>query len=382
MLFLLAAMALAQSPVYRTTTPTDSKSGPWMPLDKAALASLVSIRRDAPLPAWPRTAGAILVNGDRLPGEFLIGDDAAVFLKSSLNSKGLRVPLPAIRVLWVAAPPATAPEFPDRYAWLDANRRTDVVLLRNGDTVAGDIVAFTSDGRLRIKKTADGGTVTLESQSMAAIAFNPSLAAVRKLKGPYARLVLADGTRLSVANPTADATTLKATTLFGTGIEVPVRELVALDVRQGRATPLADLKPKAEAVEPYNALAWTWQPNRTVKHRPIQLRAKSGVATFDSGLGTHPKTTLTYALDGKYRAFTALVGLDAETGRRGQAKVSILVDGKIQSIPELESLSAAHDPVPVRIDLAKAKELTLVVDFGPNGDVQADVNWADAMLIE
>jgi hypothetical protein len=27
------------------------------------------------------------------------------------------------------------------------------------------------------------------------------------------------------------------------------------------------------------------------------------------------------------------------------------------------------------------KELTLVIDFGPSGDVQADVNWADARLV-
>ncbi len=382
MVILLLAMTLAQAPAYTIATATETKSGPWSSLDKAAFANIVSIRRTAPRPAWPRAAGAILVNGDRLPGEFLLGDDAAVILKSSLNAKGLRVPLPAIRVLWIAAPPATAPEFPDRYAWLDADRKTDVVLLRNGDTVAGDIEAFTPKGQLRIKTTADGTTATLEPTAIAAVAFNPALGAVRKAKGPLARLVLADGTRVTVANPTADATALKGAALFGAALEVPVRDLVALDVLQGTATALADLKPKVEKVEPYNDLAWPWQANRTVKHRPIQLRSKAGVSTYDIGLGTHPKTTLTYVLDGKYRTFTALVGLDAASGRRGQASVSILVDGKLQAIPELAALAAGTEPVAVRIDLAKAKELSLVVDFGPNGDVQADVNWADALLIE
>ena len=99
---------------------------------------------------------------------------------------------------------------------------------------------------------------------------------------------------------TADAATLKGAALFGTAIEVPVREFVSLDVQGGKATNLADLKPKTESVEPYNDLAWPWQANRTVKHRPRKLSSKLGVSTFDGGLGAHPKTTLTYSLDGKF----------------------------------------------------------------------------------
>ena len=38
--------------------------------------------------------------------------------------------------------------------------------------------------------------------------------------------------------------------------------------------------------------------------------------------------------------------------------------------------------VAVRVDVSGANELTLEVDFGPTGGVQADVNWADARLIK
>jgi NPCBM/NEW2 domain len=381
----LIALILAQppaAPAYTTVSATETISGPWRPLDKFALANLVTIRREGPLPAWPRAAGAILVNGDRIPGELLLGDDTSVILKSSLNPQGLRVSLPALRVLWIAPPAANVSDFPDRYSWLDANRKTDVVLLRNGDTVAGDIEAFTNEGKLRIKSIAEGKSIVLDSGAMTAVAFNPSLGAIRKVKGPIARLVLTDGTRVSLANVAADGATLKGASLFGAALQIPVRDLLSLDVLQGKATFLADLKPKAETVEPFNDLAWPWQANRSVKHRPLRLATRLGASTFDAGLGTHPKTTLTYALDGKYRAFTAIVGLDAETGRRGQAKVSILVDGQRRTIDGLETLSAATGPVAIDVSVAKAKELTLVVDFGPNGDVQADVNWADARLIE
>jgi hypothetical protein len=381
----LLALTLAQPPApqFTSTTATETKSAPWQPLDKSALATLVSLRRaGTPLPPWPRTAGAILANGDRVPGELLGGDDAAVTLKSALGAKGLRLPLPSVRVLWLTPPPEEASEFPDRYDWLDANRKSDVILLRNGDTVAGDIERFLDGGSLRVRRTPDGTAVTLEPTAVAAVAFNPSLTAVRKVKGPFARAVLADGTRISLTNVTADATTLRGTAASGPAVEVPVRDLVSLDVLQGKATALADLKPKAEKVEPFNSLAWPWQPNRTVKARPLRLWSKIGTSTFDTGLGTHPRTTLTYSLNGKYRRFTALVGLDADTGRRGTASVKILVDGKEQPVEGLAKLSTATGPVAVSVDLAKAKELTLLVDFGPAGDVQADVNWADAKLVE
>ena len=102
---------------------------------------------------------------------------------------------------------------------------------------------------------------------------------------------------------------------------------------------------------------------------------------FDAGLGTHPRTRLVYDLGGKYRRFDALVGLDPVTGRRGSADVRILVDGEIQPIPGLIGMSSLDSPVAVRVDVAGVQELTLVVDFGRGGGVQADVNWVNARLV-
>ena len=55
----------------------------------------------------------------------------------------------------------------------------------------------------------------------------------------------------------------------------------------------------------------------------------------------------------------------------------IYVDGEVR-----ESKTVSQNAVHVRVDLAKAKRLTLEVDFGPGGDVYADVNWANPRLVE
>ena len=128
-------------------------------------------------------------------------------------------------------------------------------------------------------------------------------------------------------------------------------------------------------------MTWPYASDRTVSGAPLRLADHGGESTFDKGLGTHPRTTLTYDLGGKYRRFDASVGIDPAVGGRGQASVRILVDGKEQSFPALKAL-AAGNPIPVRVNVTDAKELVLEVDFGTAGSVQADVNWAEARLIQ
>jgi hypothetical protein len=113
----------------------------------------------------------------------------------------------------------------------------------------------------------------------------------------------------------------------------------------------------------------------------LRLLAEDGEFTAEKGLGTHPRTVLTYTLPGKFTRFEALVGLDAASGKRGRADLRILLDGKEVDLPALKSL-VSGTAVAVRVDVRGVKELMLQIDFGPNGDVQADVNWGEALLIK
>jgi hypothetical protein len=342
---------------------------------------LVSLRREGrPLPPWPRGPVIVLANGDRIHGEVTGGDTRSLRFtpvpRDGTKSEPWAVPLTALAAVWVTPPPADTPPDPAAYLWADGPRRRDAVLLRNGDTLRGTVEGFAADPpAVRVKAAGESAATTLPLSRVAAVAFDPTLARARKPKGPFARLVTADGSRLSFATATADATTLKGTTTFGTTVEVPLADVVALDVLQGKATYLSDLKPKRTTVEGYNGVAWSWAADRTVKGHPLRL----GSQTFDKGLGTHPRTTLVYDLSGKYRRFEALAGLDPVTGRRGAVEVRVLVDGRDGLTT---ALTAGTDAKAIAVDVARAKELTLVVDYGPGGDVQDDVNWGDARLIE
>lgn len=352
---------------------------------KVTVNDLVSLRRpDVPRPALPRGPALLTTTGDCIPGRLVGGDAQSLrFFPDGLKDPGLAwtFPFSSTAVVWFTRAPAETPPDPAYESWLGENRKRDLLRLRNGDVVSGTLDGFVADP-LAVRFTPDGAAArTVAVTAAAALAFNPSLARVRKPKGAYVHLVLRNGTRLDVTNPAANAETIRGRTLFGQAVEFPLAELVALDVYQGKATYLSDLKPRIVEQTGYLGTAWPLANDRTVHGRPLRLNTAAGEETFDKGLGTHPRTTLTYDLAGKYGRFEALVGLDAETGTRGRAAVRVLADRKERPLPALQKLTPGR-AVPVRLEIRGAKELTLIVDFGPTGDAQADVNWAEARLLE
>jgi hypothetical protein len=349
---------------------------------------LVSITRvNRPRPDYPQGPQVILAHGDRLAAEVLGGDDLAIRVRTAFSSATpnaeWRIPLAQIQVLWLIPPPIDTPYQIDRYDWLEQGRKKDVVLFRNGDFFAGEIERFSDDGPSLIWKPAGVlNSTRVDLNRVAAIAFNPTLVVGRLPKGTFTRIVTTHGDRLSAVTVEADQDRLRGTTAFRATFDLPIHELIALDVMQGPAVYLSDLKPIKDTTEGYSDLAWPWAADQTVKRNPLRLVTSLGEETFDKGLGTHPKTTLVYDLGGRYRRFEAIVGLDAMTGRRGTAKVHVLVDGQNQAIPGLEELTAVNGSVEINVDVTSAKELILQVDYGSGGDVQADVNWANARLVK
>lgn len=343
----------------------------------AAAGSWYGLRR-APgaLPDWPREPHAELVNGDRVRGTVAAADGDAVRLRLNLPGpeQTVRLPLSALRAVWLTRRPADDP------AWLTGPRKRDVLQARNGDLSLGALTAIDPAGNA-VRYQADGKDHRLDLSRVSAVGFNTDLARARRPKGPYYRLTLADGTRLSATGVTFDGRTWTATTLFKESVRIPTDQVVSVDVEQGRAVVLSDLKPTKYQYQPFDGEEYSSAADRSVTGDALRLKTAAGESTFDRGLGLHAECTVTYPLAGKYRRFEALVGLDARTGVRGEAVLAVLVDGKERELPGGGRLSLAGGPLPVDLDVSAAKELTVVVRRGNGGVVQDHVNLAEARLI-
>lgn len=353
-------------------------------LDTGTLAAgeLLSLQRAETLvPPFPAESHVVFANGDRLTGEVLrISQDRVQFRAHLSREQGVlslaevSIPLPALSLIWFRAPPVaerdgTVPR------WAGERRRRDLVLLRNGDIRRGTVRGLDEpNGSLTILE--DGKETKLEMGQVVAVALNTDLARTLRPRGPYGRLTLANGSRLSIVEPTIHALSLQAKTLFHVNLQVRLEEVVKLDVLQSRAVYLSDLKPIEYEHQPYLGIRWPYSLDRSVAGSPLRL----GGNVYDKGIGMHSQSRLTFDLNGEYRRFESWVGLDDVTGQGGRVIAKVLADG-VPVAGELGEISSAQGPRFVVADVAGRKKLTLVIEFGAAGDVCDHVNWCDARLI-
>ena len=341
-------------------------------------SDIITLRQaKMPLPPAPREPHVLLSNGDCLPGTPLRLSGERVRFTARLGSdQELSLPLSAVTLFWFATPDSTEDGEQLRQRLASERRKRDVVLLRNGDLIEGTLAALDAE-MVQIDQAA-GKRVSVTRDKIAAIALSTELARSLRAKGVYARLVLANGGRVSLLSARADRQALEAKTVFGATIQMPVNQLVALDLRQGRAVYLSDLKPRRYEHTPYLGVRWPYTFDTSVVGNELRI----GGSTYDKGIGMHSQSRLSFNLSGGYQWFEAWVGLDDRTGRDGSVLVQVLLDGKPQDLGVGGELNGQEKPLPIRIPVAGARELTLVVLFGRRGDVQDHVDWADARLIK
>jgi hypothetical protein len=346
---------------------------------RIAGAEWYSLRRTpGVLPAWPRDAHAEFNNGDRVRGSVAGADGDALRLTVAwpgTPDQVLRFPLSSLRALWLRTRPDDAEP-----AWLTLARKRDVIQSRNGDLALGTFTGIdVAKSQLRLQ--VDGKDRELPLSKVAAVGFNPDLARARRPKGPFYRLTLADGTRLSAASVTFDGRSWTAETLFKESIKVPADRLVSVDLEQGKTAYLSGLRPAKYQYQSFDGEDFPWAADRCVTGQVMRLKTPDGESTFDRGVGLHAECTVTYTLGGKFRRLEALAGLDARSGVRGDAILAILVDGKSIELPRAGRLTHSGGPLPIQIDLTGAKDLTIAVRKGNGGIVQDHVNLAEARLV-
>jgi len=339
-------------------------------------------RQNVSLPPLPTGEQLLFTSGDRLTGQVVkLDGERLQFAARAGDGKTMSVPLSAVALLWITAPHTPeGEERPDalRRRLLTGQRTRDIVLLQNGDLVEGSLSGL---DRQVVRIDAGRRNVDVPFSRVAAVATNTELAGGSRPREAYARVVLTDGCRLSLAAASLDeGRFLTGTTLFGAAVRVPLEQVVALTILQGPAVYLSDLKPRASSFTDYlgGRQSRPFVQDGTCSLRDLQLAGN----TYEKGLGTCSGCRITYDLASGYRRFEALVGLDDRTGRGGAVRIQVLLDGKPQTLGLEGDLTFSNGPLPVRINVSGGKELTLVVEPGRSGPVEGQVDWAGARLVK
>jgi hypothetical protein len=346
-------------------------------------SELLSLRQQGvALPPLPTDEHLILANGDRLPVQDLrLDDEKLTFLHKDLGGETkLSVPLSAVGVIWRMAPDGIVVPEKFRRRLAAGKRMRDRVLLRNGDTIEGNLQSI---GAENVEVEVNKKTVKTLWKQVAAIALSTELADRMQPKGLYARLILTEppgspGGRVTLTEAACDGTTVRGKTVFGAAVRFPLERVAQLDIFGGKAMALEDIAPSKYEYRPYTNLKWSWSANETVRGRDLCLAGSA----YDRGIGMHAHSLLSFPLNGAYQRFEARVGLDERDGREGRVRIKVLLDGKAVDLGKKGDLILADGPLAVSIGVEGAKTLTLVVENAENGPVEAVVDWVEARLVK
>jgi NPCBM/NEW2 domain len=332
------------------------------------------------LPPLPSDEQIVLTSGDRIPARNLRLDDEKLrFRHPDLNgNKDSIVPIASVAMIWRLAPDGTLNASTQRNRLLRTKRKRDSILLRNGDMIEGTLEALSTD---EVEVEIARKKVVTKWPLVCAVLLSTDLTEKARAKESQARLVLSStdrspGGRLTVVAPSCDGVTFSAKTTFGAVIRVPIERVVSLELSASHIVRVSDLTPSKVTYTPYLDEKVVYSIDANVLGRDLLL----GGSYYDKGVGMHAGSQISYPLDGKYRRFEALVGLDDLDGREGNVRIRVLLDGKAVDLGKSE-WTGRDKGVRISVDVAGAKEMTLVVESAAKGPIQGVVDVVEARLI-
>ncbi len=307
--------------------------------------------------------------GDRLIGTVAGFSDERVLIESPLLGV-VRVPLEFI-AKW--RPPQAATPRWQRAAerlFAEPSAGVDRLLLGNGDRIEGIVTEVNERAFLLETKAGD---VRIDQDRV--IAATIVAAPMEHESGPRARVSLVDGSLLTTPKIrwTDDGVRVE---LLGDRLgRFSGKSILGIEIEGGRWRWLTEIAPVSVESTPMMAIHWPYARNRNVLNGPLRVASR----VFQHGFGVHSRSMLAFDLRGEYSELVTSYGVDDDSGAMADVDVAIRVDG--QTRHHQKSVRRGTLVGPVRINVAGANRVELVVEFGRHGGVEDRFNWIEPALV-
>ena len=312
-----------------------------------------------------RTAGGSVLLGKLAPPQHVLA-----LASPALNQA---VQLRAAGLLGVRFVPAKGPKIdPERFAaaLVKRGRHADALFVVSPKGIVPLDAAVSKIAPDKVSFTWDGKDRSIGTGKVAAVIF--ANRAEETTAGATVLLADASVLRGRLVSLKKGTLTLEAA---GGPLPVPVASVVSIEFANPNVTYLSDLKPAEVRETPFFNRVWQHRLDRSVGGRVLTLDGR----TYARGIGCHTRTALTYDLGGRYRKFAAVIGIDDEARPRGSVRFIVQADGKtIHST----TLTGRDKAVPLALDVAGVKRLTLLADFAEDANVGDHADWADARVMK
>lgn len=342
-----------------------------------ARTSVVSIRSSIdPRPRSSGTATVLrLVNGDILAGQLAsLGDAGLIWMLGPEDrSTGVRLNVPLEYVLGISfglsvndALKALVPR--------ESQTGADQLRLSNGDELTGDLSELSLE---QLTLETETGTTRIPLKTVRTILFNEELTHTPARSPERTLIMLEPGTRITLSNFQISRDSLiSGETVFGESLELSLNQLGAAVFLDPSVQPLSEREPELISYRPFLSAIPAIRTNSGVRGGLLQIGAKP----YLTGLGMQSRTEMTWSLEPSDEYLISEIGLDLEAKQQGSLRFRILLDG--EQVFESSELTGSDPPHPLRIDLRQKKSLTLIADFGRDGDVLDLAVWGNALLLK
>jgi hypothetical protein len=260
-------------------------------------------------------------------------------------------------------------------AWHDLTTRDltrDMLVIRKGnvlDHLDGTVGKVDDVG---IHFVLDGEDVTLKREKIFGIVYARRNADPGK---PVCEVTSTGGDFLKAQTAQWSNGQLKAGLLGGAQIVAPGEQIVTLDFSLGKVRYLSQLEPREVKYTPFFDQVWTYCRDRPRDGGMLRLGNKE----YARGLWIHSRTLLKYRVNGEYRRFQAVMGIDQAVAPLGNVHVVISGDDKVLHQSDVRG---SDPPLNLDLDIAGVREIEILVDFGGDLDIADHLDLADAKVIK
>lgn len=285
---------------------------------------------------------------------------------------GAELIVPPAAIVSLRAEAAALPAHADKVRSFMASesRDEDRVLLSNGDVLRGFIERLDATGL-----TVDTGTGEVVVPYRVVVGAKFATVLQGRPAKPFVRVHLKGGARLTCTTLDISGDAVTASYVDGKLVAIDPLSIARLDVIGGRWQALSSLRPLTYEHTPMLGLHWEYRRDSNVLGDALRVGGES----FDTGLGVHSRSRLSFELKGQFVEFVTRFGLDDSAGPMADVDVTILVDGATRF--SKKGVRRGKISEVVRVDVRQANRIELVVDFGKNGDIQDRFNWVEPGLI-
>jgi hypothetical protein len=282
----------------------------------------------------------------------------------------LSVPIDAVRAIRLE--PATASADFDK-ALAAPSPDLDRLLIKADDgkleTVTGLVDSLTA---VDVKFELEGVTRTVPRNKLFAIVVAQPDAGESI---PPALVILNDGSQIGGELVSLADGKASVQVAGGGKATIPWAGVQRVLIRSSRVAFLSDLKPTAAEQQAIATIARPWQRDKSVLGKPLTL----GRRVFEKGIGVHSRSLLTFDAEGEYDVLAATIGIDAETGGKGDCIFTVLGDGQPIFSQRMKGADEAQD---IAVPIAGLQQVTLLVEPGVDLDLADHADWCDARFIK